>query len=174
MDAYTSSVLDIIDMPKHVCIKGKECTPAVLFSPALCESLLFWHAASLSDRLHGEVTLDTKVVADRNAVSGMRLASINKEPSLFDDGKELIGLASGVLLLAEAGDQIISPSRKHASFDYQEVIFAFREEVFKRYADGEPLNPSDHALNTIFYDNITKPARAQVYQSPTVSSGMRR
>lgn len=163
MDLYTKAMLEIVGMPRSVKIRGKNVSPEILFSSSLCESMLFWQAASMSVRLHDEVLLKTVVVADKKSVSGAKLVSLDRDRDIEREGLG-IGLASSLMILSGAGDIIISPSRKHEGFDYSDSIYAFREAINKGYADGQVLDPSDHVLNSVFYDTIVKPSRAIVYK----------
>lgn len=171
MNFYTDIMLKIISMPKNINIKGKSVSPAVLFSPALCESLLFWQASSISMKLHDSVLLDTKVAADSDLVSGSKLVSFNDGFNLGEKG-DGVGLASGLMLLSAAGDQIISPARKHANFDYSPIILGFREVITKNYNKGDILKPDDFELNTFFYDNIVRPNRKAEEPSLKVNQRM--
>jgi len=150
---YTTLMLKLISMPRKINVRGKSVSPEVLFSPVFCESMLYWQASSISSRLHGEVALDIRVVADKDKVSGSKLVSLSDDFNLTEDGKGL-GLAAGLMLVSAAADQIIAPARKHASFDYANLILGFREIVGKNYDKGQILLPEDYQLNTFFYDNI--------------------
>jgi hypothetical protein len=171
MDFYTKSMMDIVGMPRYVNVNSKRVSPDILFSPAIAESLLYWQAASLSLRLHKSVLLGVEVVYSTSAVSFTELVSLKKEK--FDgDGNN--GLAYGLLLLAAAGEYIIKPARKHANFDYAPLITDFRAAVKKNYEPGQVLLPDDFNLNSVFYDNITKPNRDVRYSPPELSQGVKR
>lgn len=166
MHPYTNVMLDVIGMPRSVNIKGRAVDPAILFSPALAESLLFWHAASLSSKLHGEILLGTRLVADPEMISGVRLANTSLMPSLTENSPGL-GLASAVMLISESGSRIIAPCRKNPNFDYERPILSFREAVRRRYDAGAEISPDDIVLQTVFYDTIVKPVFADIRPSPS-------
>jgi hypothetical protein len=165
MDPYVSPMLEIIGAPRSVNVGGKYVSPAILFSPALCESALFWKASSLSSMLHGEVILSSSLVADPKRVSGCRLAASSREIEITQN-KIGLGLAASLLLLCEAGDAILRPAKKHKEFDYSPFIFDFRTAVSGKYSPEQVISPNDFRLETIFYDNIAKPTMSFDYVPP--------
>lgn len=170
MDIYTHAMLKIISMPRMFNVKGKSVEPGVLFSPSLLEPMLYWHASSLSMRLHDEVLMNTSLKRDDKSVSGISLVSVNKDLEIKNK-KIGMGLAASLMIIAESADQLVAPARNRKNFDYAPVILGFRETVCKLYDNGDFISPKDHLLNTYFYDNIVKPARREgtgVHNKPSL------
>ncbi len=173
MDFYTESMMKIVGMPKKVTLYGKSVPTELLFSPSMAESLLYWHASNISMNLHGEVLLDTRVVSAPDEVSGTRLESLTKEFSVQGDNPAM-GLAASLMILSAAGDDIISPMKKHRNFYFAPLIMGFREAVRVGYDKGDVLKANDFKLASVFYDTIVKPARDVRYQPPAISQGVKR
>lgn len=171
MDFYTKIMMEIVGMPRLINIQSKRVSPAILFSSALAESLLFWQSQSMSLRLHGHNVLGIEVISSPEMVSGTEILRIEKNHS---DAEADSGLGAGLMMLAAAGDYIIQPARKHANFDYAPLIIGFRDAVEKHYDGGSVLDPSDFYLNSVFYDNITKPNRDVNYKPPELTQGVKR
>lgn len=158
MDSFTSSALRLVGTPRFINVQNKKVSPSLLFSPALAESILFWSAGSLSMRLHSENILGLKIVCAPSEVSGTRLESIDKVNTINKDGTLSLGLASGLLILADSVDSIMKPARKDPNYDYSDFVLNFREVVLKNYSPGETLSFDDFKLNNVFYNNIVAPS----------------
>jgi hypothetical protein len=169
MDMYTQAMLKIVGAPQSINLNGKKVSPSLLVSPALGESALFWLASSISLKMHGEVLLDSVIVADRSKISGTRLVSVDKETTLSLNGYLKPGLASALMMISEAGSQILSPGRKHPNFDYAPMVLAFREAVLMHYNNGDQLKFDDFNISRVFYDTILQPTMAVSYTPPEIS-----
>lgn len=158
MEMYTHAMLEIIDMPRAVNVNGRSVAPGVLFSPALCEPMLYWHAQSLAVQLHDQPLMDVSILRDDEAISSIKIAKADRNVVFTGEGIKGIGLAASLLLIAEAGDRIIKPARLSANFDYGPVIRDFREQISRCYDHGNVIEPNDHVLNDFFYENIIRPS----------------
>lgn len=159
MNTIIVDALKVIGAPRHVNVRGKKITPTVMFSPALGESMLFWLATSISEKLHSQSLLNLNVVADSKSVSGSKIVSMDDSAALLNDGTLGIGLASSLLIIGEAADQIFTPARSDRNFDYGNLFFEFRECVLSKYRDGEKLPAQDYDLNTLLDRRVFKAAR---------------
>lgn len=157
MQPYTVAMLKMINMPRSVNVRGKGVKPEVLFSPSLCEPMLFWYAQSLAVQLHDKTIMDIEVRRDDSRLPAVNLVRAERKLDFSENGIEGLSLAASLMLISEAGRRIITPALLSNSFDYESVIFEFREKVKKCYGDGDILSPNDYVLNDFIYDKIIKP-----------------
>lgn len=153
-DTFTQDAMSVVGAPRYVIINGKKMSPSVLFSPALAESMLYWLSQSESYKLFGKNILDVTVVADSSRISYSRIDRMSHLAAHAGTADMGLGLATSLLVVSHAMEQILRPSRLDASFDYESLILSFRGVVARKYGDGDEVKPGDIQLNTTFYDNI--------------------
>lgn len=163
----TQLAMNIVGAPRFVLVNGKRTAPAIMLSPALGEGIMVWLANSISRRLHDANLIGSVVVSNHACVSGCAVtqAGLSDERRIENGGE-----ASKLLLLAEAVDQILAPSRRLPNFDYGSLILKFRLAAIKNHEDGELLNYNDNTLNDIIYHELQLPLM-QAVRTPSPRRG---
>jgi hypothetical protein len=159
MDNYILHALKIIGAPRLISIQNKKVAPAILFSPALGEPLVFWLASSISKKLHGKSLMHCDVVADHKRVSGAYLRFEERYSMTDSQGSFEMSLAASLLILSESADQILSPARSNPNYDYAPLIIEFRETILRNYNANTIVSPDDFQLNTVLEKRVFKAAR---------------
>ncbi|MEG3764859.1 hypothetical protein [Alteromonas sp. 14N.309.X.WAT.G.H12] len=158
-DQFTQDAMKIIGAPRYVTISGKKMSPSILFSPALAESMLYWSAQAKSHKLFGKNILNISIVADFSRIAFARIERLDHAAAHSGTGDVGLGLATSLLVVSHAMDEILQPSRSNPRFDFEDVVLLFRDSVSKRYQNGETIKHGDIQLNNVFHDKICKPSR---------------
>jgi hypothetical protein len=155
MDPFILSSLKVISPPPKVLLRGKLFSPEILMSPALCQSMVYFIASSLSDRLHGQELPGVSLEYSPDHISGMKCSNTNLLTE--EENSKSLGLANKFLLVAEASDQLLMPARYVKNYDYGELILDFREQLRIGYDPGEKIKANDRFLHTVLYDKVDAP-----------------
>lgn len=166
MTPDVNSALSLLYPPKDVMLNGRRVPPAILFSPAVAESILFWLASSECAKLHRVELPRVEVVAKKEALSGC----VANHTPLATSGalaeKHLthpIGAAARLMLLASAAEKLLYPTKRHPDYDYNSLILSFNRVVTGIVPENKVVPVSDFQLNDVVLKMLIEPARSMTW-----------
>lgn len=166
MTPDVTSALSLLYPPKDVMLNGRRVPPAILFSPAVAEPILFWLASSVCAKLHQINLPRVEVVARREALSGCVAihtpigAANSKDGSIF---LHPIGSAARLMLLASAAESLLSPTKRHPDYDYNNLLLSFNRVVTGLIPENGEVPVSDFQLNEVVFKTLIEPARSMTW-----------